>query len=397
MRLKKLNKQVSPIAYPFYYIPVVMIALTGFFDSGYLAVSHYRNYTDMEYQSFCAISRAINCDTVSQSPYSIFLGVPVPVWGVMGYGIFLFLLAVAWSKGGKRKRIWTLLMLISLVFSIYSVVLAFVSSYFIHSYCIMCLLSYAVNLALLFYTWIIRKRFDCESFFIAIKLDALYLLGFSNGTIAVATFFMTSTLVMILAFPPYWHMNPPALSHNTPTGITEDGHPWIGAEHPELVVTEFSDYRCFQCKKMHYFIRRLIENHADKIRLIHRHFPMDHTINPLVKEPFHTGSAELSMLAIYANENEKFWEMNDYLFSISKDTETIKIRKIAENTGLEFENMLYVFRDKRLWNVLWKDIKEGVETYNLTGTPGFIINGQVHLGQISVDVLKPYISENYNR
>ena len=391
MRLKKNKKKILPLAYLFYYIPVLFIALTGFFDSVYLAVSHYRNYVDMGYQSFCAISRAINCDTVSQSSYSIFLGVPVPVWGVLAYGFFLFLLAFAWPKTAHRKRVWTLLMLVSLSFSIYSIVLAFVSAYFIHSYCIMCILSYAVNLALLFYTWLIRKRFVCESFFTSVVLDVRYLLKFSKVSIPVTSAFFTCALILILTFPPYWLMDPPVLSQTTPTGITEDGHPWTGAENPDLIITEFSDYRCFQCKKMHYFLRRIIENNPNTIRLVHRHFPMDHTINPLVTAPFHSGAAKLSMLAIFAGEHGKFWEMNDYLFNLSKDVEALNMKNIAKNTDLEFEDMHYVFRDIRLWNVLWKDIKEGIKIHQLTGTPGFIINGQTYLGQIPADVLEPYL------
>ena len=386
----KLNKQYPPLAYPYYFVPVTIIVLIGFFDSIYLLVSHYRNYVDMGYQSFCAISRAINCDTVSQSPYSIFLGVPVPAWGVLAYGFFLFLLVFAWPKAANRKRIWTLLMLISLLFSIYSVILAFVSSYYIHSYCLMCILSYGVNLALLFYTWIIRKRFACESFFTGIALDISYLFDFSKITLPIISVFVTSALAMLLFFPPYWHMNPPVLSKDIPTGV-EDGHPWIGAEHPELVITEFTDYQCFQCKKMHYFLRQLIEKHPDKIRLIHRHFPMDHTINPMVKEPFHTGSAKLAMLAIFATEKGKFWEMNDYLFNLSKDIEALNMRNIARDTGLEFTEMHYVFSDQHLWNILWKDIKDGIKIYQLTGTPGFIINSQTYLGQIPADVFKPYL------
>jgi len=389
---KKLNQPAPPLPYPFYFFPVIILALTGFFDSVYLAVSHYRNYVDMGYQSFCAISRAINCDTVSQSPYSIFLGVPVPVWGIMSYGFVLFLLAFAWPAEGRRKRIWSLLLLISFAFSIYSLVLALISSYLIHSYCIMCILSYAVNLALLFYAWIIRKRFACESFFTAIKLDIQYLLNFSKITAPVSAVFAASVLTMLLAFPPYWNMDPPVLSTDISTGV-ENAHPWIGAEHPELVITEFTDYRCFQCKKMHYFLRRLIESHPDKIRLIHRHFPMDNFINPLVKEPFHTGSAKLSMLGIFATEKGKFWEMNDYLFKISQDTGALNIRNAAENTGLKFEDMHNVFSDGWLWNILWKDIKDGIEIHHLTGTPGYVINGQTYLGQIPADILKPYIKE----
>jgi uncharacterized membrane protein/protein-disulfide isomerase len=391
MRFKRFNNQAIPLDFPFYYFPIIGITLIGLADSIYLSVSHYRNYIDIGYQSFCAVSKAINCDTVSQSPYSIFLGAPVPIWGVMGYGFFLFLLGYAWPLKGGRKRVFTLLMAIATLFCIYSIILAVISSYLIRSYCIMCILSYSVNLALLFYVWIIRKRFQCESFFHAIKLDILYLLGFRKSIIPVFSIFTVSAIIIALFFPPYWKMIPPALSKNMSTGITEDGHPWIGAEEPELEIVEFTDYRCFQCKKMHFYLRRIVENHPEKIRLVHRNFPMDHTINPLVKEPFHTGAAKLAMLAVYASEKGKFWEMNDYLFDISKDIEALNIRNIAEDVGLDFTDMRYIFRDKRLRNILWIDILEGIKDYHLTGTPGFIIKEKVYLGQLPPDLLRSYI------
>jgi protein-disulfide isomerase len=321
------------------------------------------------------------------------LNVPVPVWGILGYGFFLFLLVFAWLEQAHKKRVWTILMLISLFFSIYSIVLAFLSSYYIRSYCIMCLLSYAVNLALLFYAWIIRKRFVCEPFFTAIKMDIQYLLTRWKITTPVTGMFGAAVIFMILFFPPYWLMDPPKLTTSIPTGLTDDGHPWIGAEHPELEIVEFSDYRCFQCKKMHYFLRRLLEFHPDKIRLIHRQFPMDHTINPLVKEPFHMGAAKLSIMAIYAGNHDKFWEMNDYLFGLSKGIEALNMKIIAKDVGLEFEPLRFAFQDQKLWNILWHEIKEGIEQYKLTGTPGFLVNGQVYEGQIPADILKPYLEK----
>lgn len=390
MKLLKHKKPITPLPYHCYFLPVMIIALIGFFDSIYLAVSHYRNYVDMGYHSFCAISRSLNCDTVSQSPYSIFLEVPVPVWGILGYGFFLFLLYFAWDRRAEKKRVWTLLLIVSLVFSIYSVILAFISSYYIHSYCVMCIFSYAVNLALLFYTWIVRKRFACEPFFSAIRLDVFYLLNYKKIFISVTSVFAVIALVMIFFFPQYWHMNPPELSQNIPTGVTEDGHPWIGAENPELVVTEFSDYRCFQCKKMHYFLRRLIEAHPDKIRLVHRQFPMDHTINPLVREPFHPGAAKLAIISLFALEKGKFWEMNDLLFAIPRTSEAVNVRFFAKSTGIELDEIKYVFRDIELWNKLQKDISDGLK-FELTGTPGFIINDQVYLAQIPAEILKPYL------
>jgi uncharacterized membrane protein len=80
----KLNtKHTDPLPFQFYFLPVCSLVIVGLAASCYLAISHYRVYTDIGYSSFCAISKAINCDTVSQSPYSIFMELPVPIWGVL--------------------------------------------------------------------------------------------------------------------------------------------------------------------------------------------------------------------------------------------------------------------------------------------------------------------------
>ena len=388
MRLRNLFKQGSALAYSYYFVPVLLIALTGFSDSIYLAISHYRNYVDMGYQSFCAISRSLNCDTVSQSPYSIFLNVPVPIWGIWGYGFFLFLLGFAWPVRAQKKRVWTLLFVISLAFSVYSVALALISSYLIRSYCIMCILSYAVNLALLFYAWIIRKRFACESFFKALALDIDYLLGFKKITVPVTAAFGAAALAMMLAFPAYWRLSPPPLSDTTPTGFTEEGHPWIGAQNPKLEIVEFTDYMCFQCKKMHFFLRRLIEAHPDTIRLVHRHFPMDHEFNPLVEDPFHVGSGKLSLIAIYAGTEGKFWEANDFLFTVKR--EEVKLKTLLDPLGLEVIGLADALENGGLEKVLRQDIHDGLQM-GITATPCYVIGDYAYVGTIPADIINEAI------
>ena len=384
------KKQTIPFPFNYYYIPILIIAIIGLFDAIYLSISHYRVYSDLGYQSFCAISKALNCDTVSQSPYSILFGVPVPVWGVLGYAFFLILFLFAWPKNALRRRVWTLLFLISLGFTAYSLVLAFISTYSIQSYCIMCILSYAVNLLLLYFTWIVRKRFQCEPILKAIHLDILYLLTYPRTIIPITSAFGVCAVLMLLYFPAYWQMNPSVLSKDVPTGITEGGLPWIGAENPELVITEFSDYRCFQCKKMHFFLRRIIQEHPDKIRLVHRHFPMDHTVNPIVDQPFHAGAAKLAIVSLFAAERDKFWEINDVLFNIDRQAEAINIMDLAQKAGIDPEEMRHVFGRRDLWIKLQQDIQDG-RRYGITGTPGFVIDEKVYLGQIPAEFLKDFV------
>ena len=127
MKKVKKAKQIISLPFPVYFGTVAILAYGGLSASIYLSINHYHNYTDIGYKSFCAISRAINCDTVSQSTYSILFGVPVAVWGVIGYIFFLLFLPFAWGREAQKQKVWPILLFISLTFSIYSVILAYIS------------------------------------------------------------------------------------------------------------------------------------------------------------------------------------------------------------------------------------------------------------------------------
>ena len=385
------KKEIKPLSFSIYFWTVVIFALAGLADSVYLSVSHYRVYTDIGYKSFCAISRTINCDTVSQSPFSIFLDVPVPVWGIIGYTFFLLLMPFAWSRAVGEKRIWTMLFMLSLGFSLYSIVLAVITTFYIHSYCIMCILSYGINFFLLYYLWMLRKRFACEGILKALGQD-LYFLGINKArTGSVFLPFLIAAGLTVLYFPNYWTFKPPAQSAAIPTGTTEDGHPWIGAESPELVITEYTDYLCFQCKKMHYYLREIIAKNPDKIKLVHRHFPMDHEYNFIVKYPFHVGSGKMALLAVHAAAKGKFWQMNDTLFGIAGETQKINFKDIANRTGLDYAELLNSISDPKGLHQLKVDIWKGMKL-RMTGTPSFQIDGKVYQGQIPPEIFKKVLN-----
>jgi uncharacterized membrane protein/protein-disulfide isomerase len=384
---KTKSKDIRPLPFGVYFWTVIMITVIGLFVSIYLSVSHYRVYTDIGYKSFCAISRAINCDTVSQSSYSIFLNLPVPVWGVIGYGFLSLCLLLAGSKSAEKKRIWSIVFWISLVFACYSIILALISTYLISSYCIMCIVSYGVNLALLFYAWLIRRRFSDAGLVKDTKEDILYLWKKRTRSLAVCSLFIISVIGIWIFYPVYWNFQAPLLSDNIPSGITAAGHPWIGAESPTLEITEFADYQCFQCKKMHFFLRQLVAKHPDKIRLVHRHYPMDHTVNPIVKEPFHEGSGAMALIAISAARMNNFWPVNDYLFGIAGKTQVIEIKELAEKVGLNYEELKRTMSDRETQINLRRDIWKG-NKLRITGTPAYLIDGEIYQGQIPPEIIK---------
>lgn len=384
----KPSRTAGPWPYRVYVTVIHGLILTGLLFSVYLAYSHYRVHTDIAYQSFCAISQAINCDTVSQSPYSIFLNLPVPMWGLIGYaGLALLMVSPAMPAAG-RKRGWAIGMLAAGGFCGVSFLLAGTSAFLIESYCIVCIATYAVNFLLVYSIWIIRRRFDCEPFARALAKDLQYLYQQSRITLMVVIAFLAVTVAVHALMPSYWEAGPLAeVSRNLPQGSTPEGLPWIGAEQPELEIIEFSDYQCFQCRKMHYFLRQLVARWPDKVRLIHCHYPMDHEFNFIVPEPFHVGSGRMALLAIHAKIRGKFWEMNDLLYQRVASGNTIELKPISEQLGLDLRELTAALEDDIHRALLGFQIRFGMKS-KVLGTPSYLIDGQLYEGTIPAEILR---------
>jgi uncharacterized membrane protein/protein-disulfide isomerase len=391
-KLFKKDKSIQPLPFAVYYYTVVFLALGGLLGSLYLSYSHYRVYTDIGYKSFCAISKAINCDTVSQSTYSIFLGLPVPVWGIIGYLFLLLFLPFAKNKDAGNKRVWSLLFLVAAGFTLYSIILAFISTFYIHSYCIVCLVLYAVNLLLMFYTRMIRSRFKSGGLVDGFKKDIRFLKARRSSVIGIFSPFFAGVILLLLFFPTYWQFAPPVLLSETDSGITKEGHPWIGAQNPKLTITEYTDYKCFQCKKMHFFLRQLIAKHPGKIRLIHRNFPMDHAVNPIIKEPFHIGSGKMALLAIKAASQNKFWQMNDLLFKMASEGDVIDVRELADRLEMDLKTLARSVNDPAARRLLQHDILSALKL-QISGTPAYVINENVYLAQIPPEVIRTALAD----
>lgn len=389
--MKKLRKEIKPLPYPVYFITVVALVISGLLISGYLSRSHYLNYTDITYQSFCAISTSINCDTVSQSPYSIIFGVPVAIWGVVGYTFLLGLLIPGWRTRALEARNWAIIFWMALAFSLVSIGFAAVSTFLIHSYCILCVGIYLVSFFTLWFSWLIRRRFATRGLLTDSVGDLNFLWQRRRLLAPLLSLALLGMIALMVFMPPYWHMKPLRLSQSVPSGLTAEGHPWIGAVDPKIEIELYSDYQCFQCRKVHYYLRQFIARHPDTIRIVHRHFPMDHTVNPIVKQPFHTGSGKMALLAMFAASKGKFFQMNDLLFDLAGRQKQINLKWLARKTGLKHDDLIRSLKDPRLRQKLSRDIRQGIEL-RLVGTPGFVIDGEVYIGKLPEKVLEKYFN-----
>ncbi|MCP4673150.1 MAG: thioredoxin domain-containing protein [Desulfobacula sp.] len=373
----------------FYSIIGWVLLIAGFFVALYLSVSHYRVYTDIGYSSFCAISKSLNCDTVSQSGFSILFGMPVPVWGVLGYLFLLFMFPFLFQKKNSDKKLWTLFFVIVSFFSVYSLVLAFISNFYIHTYCLMCITLYAINLALFFYSYRVNRTIKDRGFLKRLQTDYTYIKSKASPLLLSIKLFFFVGIILWVFFPKYWVFEIKNEIVNLPSGVTEDGGHWVGAKDPEVTIIEFTDYLCFQCKKMHFYLRSLVAANPDKIRLVHRNFPLDREYNFALKENLHTGAGKMALLAIYAGMKDRFWEMNDLLFQVDLSKGTIDLNELAPKINLKPEELAWALDQTAIRLHLKRDIAMGVKA-GVTGTPSYMINDQLYLGAIPSDLLTSF-------
>jgi protein-disulfide isomerase len=170
-------------------------------------------------------------------------------------------------------------------------------------------------------------------------------------------------------------------------GRTEEGHNWIGAEVPEVVIAEYSDYECPFCRKAHEVIREIVRERKDWLRLVHVHVPLDHTCNPMLQKPFHHHACDCARAAICADRQNRFWVMNDALFVRRCGLDAGGLAMLAEKLGLNVPAFRACMKEQETESMLQEDLaecravaEECRQAGRRFGTPTFTVGGQVVVG-----------------
>ena len=357
-----------------------------------LARLHVNVHTDPHYRSYCAMSERVNCETVAASDYAVFAGLPVAVWGLLAYVVMGLLTAFglarrlptpAWPFGA----LWWL----AAVSCVYGVFLFVLSHFVIESVCLVCAGTYVVNVGLLAAAWIELKRAGVgpvralrEDLRTAVAKPALPVTLIAVSAVAV--------LVLEIAVPSYWHLETTRGPEGLPVGLTEEGHPWIGASKPKLTIVEYSDYQCHHCQRGHTELRKLVSEHPAKLRLVHRHYPLDQACNELLKRPFHEHACKYAVLAECAGEQGRFWEANDFLFAQGRRKEAVTAPELAAAIDLEAKALRACAKTTKPLATVTADLAEG-RKLRIRGTPTYVVGDQTYPGKIPQDVLAPILGD----
>jgi protein-disulfide isomerase len=152
--------------------------------------------------------------------------------------------------------------------------------------------------------------------------------------------------------------------------VSTEGAPIRGASDAPVTVVEFSDFECPFCKQTHPTLKQLLERYPGKVRLVYRDFPLD-SIHPQARR-----AAEAARCA---QDQGKFWEYHDVLFTQSPQLAPEDLRRYAGQVGVDvtkFDSCLAAGIQKA---AVQRDLDEGIRL-GITGTPAFFVNGRTLTG-----------------
>lgn len=163
------------------------------------------------------------------------------------------------------------------------------------------------------------------------------------------------------------------------------GSPWRGSANPVVTIVEFSDFECQYCRAMQPSLKQVVNSYGDSVRLIFKHLPLEG----------HANSLPAARASYCAGEQDKFWPFHDALFD-REELSTGAINEIARKLSLNEADFQACTQSERSKSAVLKDFQLA-QQFRIDGTPGFVINGQVHTGALSLAALKELIDRELNR
>jgi uncharacterized membrane protein len=350
------------------------LSVAGIAVALWLARLHVRAHAG--FTSACAINDTFNCDRVATSGYSVVLGIPVAIWGILGFALAAAVAAMGLARR-KPHPAWPagLLVVVAAIAVAASAALAIVSEFLIGSFCVVCAASWTLAVLLLVAALRAARGAGVGA---ALRADLAVLRASPGRTAGVAVAGLAALAIVAAAYPRYWEKpaEPPR-----PAGATAPAAPAPAAATPasspgETVVVEFSDYLCPFCAEAYADVQRRVAGRTD-VKVVHRHFPLDPACNPLVKRAIHPGACGLAKAGICGEAQGRAKELDALIFANQRASRPVA--ELAREAGLDlavFEECLAApATDRRLASDVQSAIQLGVRA-----TPTYVQDGVVYSG-----------------
>lgn len=162
----------------------------------------------------------------------------------------------------------------------------------------------------------------------------------------------------------------------------------FGNKDAPVTIVEYSDFECPYCSRGFETIQQVKKHYGDKVRVIYKHLPLS----------FHPQAMPSARYfeAVARQNPEKAERFHDVIFSnqqrLTKEGESF-LRETAKSLGLNLKTIDKDLKDKDLMKNIDADILEAGQ-FQITGTPGFIINGVSLRGAYPFNNFKSIIDQH---
>lgn len=138
-----------------------------------------------------------------------------------------------------------------------------------------------------------------------------------------------------------------------------------GRENAPVTITEYADFFCGYCKRAMPTMQKIAQTYPDKVRQIFKHHPLSNTPGQ--------GSFRAHEAAVCAQEQGKFWEFQEKVFSASSNPDEAGLQTIASQIGLNIQKYTDCLKSGRAVRVIQADLAEA-SAKGIQGTPHFFVN-----------------------
>lgn len=162
----------------------------------------------------------------------------------------------------------------------------------------------------------------------------------------------------------------------------------FGNKNAPVTIVEYSDFECPYCSRGFETIQQVKKHYGEKVRVVYKHLPLSFHPQAMPSARYFEAVARQN-----PNKAEKF---HDIVFSnqqrLTKDGESF-LRESAKSLGLNLKTLDKDLKDKDLMTNIEADIHEAGQ-FQITGTPGFIINGVSLRGAYPFENFKTIIDQH---
>lgn len=346
------------------------------------------NFLDVYTPSFCSVSNLIDCDGVSKTTYSLSMGVPNALWGLILYSVILMLLFVDRIQAKFKNTIFDVfenprsyIATLGLLSFAISMVLAFISIFKINKICVLCFCTYFVDLFIALIAK--QKGFFIEDIKITIRdfikgakkhfvLFLIVLISFVSALV-----YLNNSLILSPKLKKERLMKEFFEAKTNKYAIKGNV---LGNEKADVVVEVYSDYNCPFCRVLNIMLHKIAKD--DKILVKDVNFPLDTSCNPQIYSTLggHENSCLYAKYALAAKKQGKLWGVANVLFDYHpRNPEEINEQIKKAHLGIDMDQLVSDVNSPEIAKQLADDIEKAAKL-NLNGTPALVINGVFYMG-----------------